>query len=293
MASQSTIDRSFGIIPGVSLFGRAWRITVDTLQMEKIDCEFHVKKTIKAEPNTCDLKIYNLTADHRKQIEQSPSVKDTMKVPVIIEAGYGTTLAQIYKGDLRAGWTVNSGPEVVTELNTGDGEKGMANARLNIPVGPGTPIAQVIGQIVDVLGLGQGNVGKIAAQLASSGSSMFSKKGQVLKGNAADHLTDLCKSVGLEWSVQDGAVQLLTLGQPLDGQAVKLTSNTGLIGSPTVDSKGVLKATMLLVPGIVPGGKVQMEGLHVKGTYKITVVESIGDTLGNDWYHKIEGEKVA
>ena len=276
---------------GVQLFGRSWRITVDTLQLTGIDVEFQVKKTLKPEPNTCDLKLYNLTSDHQKQIEQNPAVLKLKKVPVRVEAGYGTNLAQIFLGELRAGWTVNDGPDVITELSTGDGEKGMASARLNVSFGPGTPIDTVLREIVSTLGVGQGNVQKAVSLLQAKGLFNFSSKGVVLKGNAAQHLTDFCKGAGLEWSVQDGNVQILTLGQPLQGQALQLDSSTGLIGSPSVDSKGVLSCQALMIPGLRPGQLLQMNSLHVKGGYRINTVEYQGDTLGNDWYAKITADK--
>lgn len=278
-------------IEGVQLFGRRWRITVGTNQYENIDCAFQVKKTLKPEPNTCDLKLFNLNPDHRKQIEQNPALNTLQKVPVSIEAGYGDLLATIFRGELRAGQTTNDGPDVVTELSTGDGEKGIATARLNVPVGPGAQIADVMRQIASAIGVGAGNITQAASLLAAQGKVNFSVKGQVLKGNAADHLTDLCKSAGLEWSVQDGAVQILTLGQPLQGKALALDSTTGLVGSPTVDSKGVLSATVLMIPGVRPGQSATFAGEYVKGTYRITQCEYEGDTLGNSWYIKIQAEK--
>ena len=275
----------------MDLYGRSWRITVDTLQMEHIDCSFQVKKTLKPEPNTCDLKLYNLTASHRRQIEQNPAVLELKKVPVIVEAGYGNTRSQIFKGELRGASSVTNGPDIVTELSTGDGEKAIATARLNVPFGPGTSVQAVIEKIVSTIGVLKGNVVQATAILAAKGQVTFCTKGVVLKGNAADQMTDLCKSAGLEWSIQDGAIQVLSLGQPLAGQALVLDSNTGLVGSPAVDSKGVLSATCLMVPGLRPGAQVQINGKHVRGLFRIAVCEYEGDTKGNDWYVKFQAEK--
>jgi len=278
-------------MPGIDLFPRAWRVTVDTLELTKIDVEFQVKKTLKQEPNTCDLKIYNLTPDHRKQIEQNPAIIKLQKVPVKIEAGYGTNLAQIFLGELRAGWTTTDGADVVTELSTGDGEKAMAGARLNVSFGPGAPVDVVLREIIKTLGVGQGNVQKAVSLLQAKGLVQFSTKSVVLKGNAAEHLTQFCKGAGLEWSLQDGAVQILTLGQPLAGRSLLLNASTGLIGSPSVDSKGVLTAQTLMIPGVRPGQLVTMDAKHVKGGYRIDTCEYTGDTLGNDWYIKMTASK--
>lgn len=270
------------------LFGRRWKITVGTVQFTDIDVSFRVKKTLKPEPNTCELRIYNLKPSSRKAVEQNISQQ---KVPVTIEAGYESSgLAQIYKGDLRAGWTITEGADIVTELTTGDGEKTLATARMNVPVGPGTQIGTVVNSIVDTLGIGRGNSATALAALQLTGQTTFSAKGSVLKGNAADHMTDLCKSAGLEWSIQDNAVQILTLGQPLSGQALLLSSSTGLVGSVSTDSKGLAEATVLMIPGIRPGQAVQFSAAHVKGRYRIVTAQYEGDTLGNTWYVKFQAE---
>ena len=49
---------------------------------------------------------------------------------------------------------------------------------------------------------------------------------------AAEQLTELCRSAGLEWSVQSGVLQLLPRGRALQRSAVVLSSDTGLVGSP-------------------------------------------------------------
>jgi len=38
-----------------------------------------------------------------------------------------------------------------------------------------------------------------------------------------DELNDLCRSAGIEWSIQDGHLQFLDLNQPTDALAVKLS----------------------------------------------------------------------
>lgn len=279
----------------LQVFERIWRVTVGTLQLTQNDIQFKVKKTLKPEPNTCQLRMWNLTVDHRKQIEQQASRSQVQTnpqiVPVRIEAGYGTTLAQIFLGNVRAGSSVTDGPQIITELTTGDGERSLQLARLNTAFGPGTPISTVVSEIVAVLGLGQGNLSQALATLQTKGQLQFSAKGQVLKGNCADHMTDLCKSAGLEWSIQDGNVQVLTLGQPLNGQAIFLDADHGLVGSPSVDSKGLLKCQTRLIPGIKPGVLISLASEHIVGGYRIAQCEYIGETKGTDWSINIEANK--
>jgi hypothetical protein len=280
------------------LFKRCWRITVgDTsggpsaIAITDSDVEFTVKKTLKPEPNTCEIKLYNLTHAHQKQMEQNPAVLTLQKVPVKLEAGLDGVLTQFFLGELRAGFTVNEGAEVITQLSTGSGEKELQQARMNVPLGPGTSIQQALQELVSTLGIGNGNIAQAAAQLQTNGQATFSSKGVVLKGNAAQHLTDFCKSAGLEWSIQDQQVQILQLNQPLQGQAILIDAAHGMEGSPSVDSKGVLSVETLMIPGIKPGVLITMNAIHVQGNYRVQTVETHGDTFGNDWGHKISAIK--
>jgi len=101
----------------------------------------------------------------------------------------------------------------------------------------------------------------------------------------------VCASYGLEWSVQDGALQILERGTAIDGKTVvKLTPETGLKGSPSVDSKGVLQFECLLNPLLKPGCVVVVESMFVRGGFRLTDVKHEGDTSGGDWKTTAHGK---
>jgi hypothetical protein len=287
------------------LLQRSCTVTVGSLaipagQGTGLDVSFHVKRGIKITqgarkpvPNTCDLQIWNLSPDHRKAIEQStvPGAARTV-VPVTISAGYAGRVTTIFSGELRAGESTTDGPDIVTQLTTGDGDEALTQARLSIAMGPGTSAAQVLDAIVQGLGVGPGNVATAKQLLASlPNASKFFSKGVVLKGAAADIMSDFCRSTGLAWSVQNGALQVTELGQPVQGQAILIDADHGLVGSPTVDTTGLLRLRTLMLPDLFPGTKLSMNSLTVKGGYAVTYVETIGDTFGDDWCHEIEAER--
>lgn len=290
-------------IPAAKLFSRASRVTVGTVEISNIgqqqglDVWFQVRRSLKAkEPNTCDLKIWNLSDTSRKSIEQSaqpvpsiaaaPGAPNTV-VPVKIEAGYEGNMSTIFFGEMRSAQTVRDGDDFVTELQTGDGDEAIAVARVSASLGPTNAYA-VAQQLLKAMGSGQGNLASVASVLR--GSTLY-QQGGALKGNPAAILTDLCASVGLEFSLQGGQAQFLSLGQPLDGSAYELSSDTGLIGEPSVDTKGVLCCMTLMLPGLKPGQLVYMNSLFVQGNYRIASMVTVGDTAGNDWSHKIEAKR--
>jgi hypothetical protein len=148
--------------------------------------------------------------------------------------------------------------------------------------------------LLQALGIGTGNLPKALNLLNSQGSAQLYANGAVIKGLAADHMTDLVRSAGLEWSIQDGQLQVLNVGQPLAGQAVLVSEGSGMIGSPTIDTKGVLSFTMLMVPNIKPGVPVAIQAELTQGQqqgYRVIACEYTGDTMGTEWYIKAEATR--
>jgi hypothetical protein len=108
--------------------------------------------------------------------------------------------------------------------------------------------------------------------------------GTVISGSAAQELTDFCKSAQLEWSIVDGALQILNLGKALSTKAIKLSEDTGMIGSPTVDADGLLTIKMLIIPDVRPGTLLVVDAERIKGNYRVEKATWEGDTSGGPWY---------
>jgi len=273
----------------VKLFGRAWEISAGDVLLSDttsgVACEFSVKKTLKPEPNTADLKVWNLSETTRAKLT-SPK-----KVPIRIEAGYVDRVSQIYLGDVRAmSPGEKRGPDIVTELMSGDGSQQFREAHLEVPLGPKTPNGVALQAIAKALGVGMGNVPKVAATLASKGSAVFPRS-TVLVGNVARILTDFCRSAGLEWSIQDGVLQVLDLGKPLETKPYVISADSGMIGAPSLGSDGKVSATCLMIPELRPGMRVMFDTFAVKGVYRVSECEYQGSTHGADWSLKIVCEK--
>jgi hypothetical protein len=276
-----------------TLFDRAWNITVGDVEVSRrigaeqrgLDVEFTVKKTTKREPNTCVLKIWNLAPDTRKRLT------DPKAVTVRVEAGYGKQVSQLYLGEVRAlAPGEKEGTDIVTELTSGDGEKATQGKRLAVPVGAKASAGDVLRSIARELGLGLGNVNQMATKLATKGLALY-PKGTVIHGNAARALDDYCRSAGLEWSIQDGALQILDRGAALDSRPYILKYDSGLLGSPKLDKDGHVTANVLMVPELRPGLRVQIESLAVNGLFRLIQVDYKGSTFGNDWGMTITGER--
>lgn len=249
-------------------------------ELSNLDCVFSAKKSLKPEPNTCELKIYNLARETRRTLE-TPK-----KLLLRLDAGYVGAVAQLYMGEVRSAHSYREGPEIVTEISTGDSEKQLGTSRINFSIGPKVPAATALLAICRELKVGMGNANQIAAKLQAKGVVFFGA-GTVITGNAARAMTDFCRSADLEWSVQDGVLQILDRGKALQDKAVYLSPKTGLVGSPTVDNKGIVSVTAFIQPDLRPGRKIQIDAESVKGGFRIQDCEYTGDTAGNDWYVKM------
>lgn len=251
-----------------------------------MDLSFKVDKDLAAKPNKAEIHIWNLTEAHRSAIEQM-----TDGVPCIIEAGYVESTSSIFVGTLRSSLSVIEGSDIITTLESGDGEKATRKARVNLTVKPKTPTTDILKLAAKSLGVGEGNLNQAIGQINAAGFATFFSAGTVLSGSAAREMSNLCRALGLTWSIQDGKLQILQLTKTLDGEAIKLGSSTGMIGTPSVDSKGVLKVRALMIPNVFPGRKLVLDGARLKGQYRIEKTTHAGDTFGGDWYVDIEGKK--
>jgi len=296
---------------GGELFNRRWKITIDTIEFTGLDVMFRIEKSLKDEPNKCELSVWNLNAEHRAAIEElnpiTTTVGATLKakqkvaarkqatkgIPVKIEAGLGeeADLSLLWLGDLRTAHSVREGPDWVTKFESGDGEKAYQNARVNVSYGPKTPVATALKAMVRAMGLGEGNIDTIVHKLEIAGVGKIFPQGTVISGPAAGHIRDFARSADLEWSIQDGTFQFLERGKALAQEAIKVSAETGMLDSPTVDVDGILTVKMLLVPDIRPGRLLVMDALRIKGNYRADKVTYVCDSAGDEWGVEIQASR--
>lgn len=274
------------------LFDRTLKVTIDTLLIEDLDIEFTIEKDLKKAPNNCDLTIWNLNPDHRAALEQlrskSKADKGTKGIPCSVEAGYGTSTSQIFLGDLRTVETTREGPDWQTKLSSGDGEKGAQFGRVQLSYGAGVANDVPLRALARAMNVGEGNLSKVVAQLKRA--QLF-PTGVTLSGPAFRQLGVLAAGMGLQVTIQDSALQFQEIGKSLTGTALKLSADSGLIDSPTVDNEGVLTAKMLMIPGVRVGGLIVMDSLTVKGNYIIQKATYSGSNTGGDFNILCQGKR--
>lgn len=246
--------------------------------VEGLAVRFACKRDLKAEPNTCDLTIYNLNRDHRLalQLQKTATVQ--------VDAGYVGATSTLFLGDLRTTYSTREGADWVTQLSAGDGEKAIQTSRVSQAFRPGTDLGPVLEDLAQALGVGRGNLASAVAKLRSTGVAGAFSRGTVLSGSAASEMSRVLESVDLTWSVQNGVLQILGIREALTDLAIVCDEEHGMIGSPSVDKDGTLSVRMLIQPHVIPGRKLVLKAHEIQGQYVVQETAHAGDTRGNDWY---------
>lgn len=231
--------------------------------------------------NKAKLTIWNLTETNRTILQKKG-------LEVTIEAGYVDEIVQLFKGDIDTTTIERDAVNWMTTVELTDGGRAMKSARINESFRGGQPIGQMLKKAASALGL---DVGNLEEKVSTDGARSVLKElvsSVVLSGNAADVVEELAESMGLKFSVQDKRLQFLGKGESLPGPAVKLSAATGLLGSPSIGEKGVIKIRSLLNGRVSPGRKIELESVITSGTLIARKVSHSGATWGSDWTTNIE-----
>lgn len=266
------------------LFDRRWRVQIGTLDVSQCAIKFKVARSLYGYAGTAEIEVRNLTKEHRDEILASP--RRTTFVEVM--AGYAEGMSLIFRGDKRKTIPVREGADWIVKITAGDGEHALRNARVGRSFAAGSTVQQVVQHIADAMGVGAGNAASALRGATLGGLDGVFPEGTMLYGIAAEELTRLTSSVGLTWSIQDGALQILPRGGALAREALSLGPDTGLLGAPEVINRRACNVKALLIPGLVPGQQVVLASDVVHGVWRISKAEYTGDTHGPEWTASLE-----
>lgn len=266
------------------LYDRIASLQVDTLVLTGLRFAFKVERTLRPRPGKAEVRVFNLTSSHRDQLDSLDGVA------TVLDAGYAATgTATLFSGTLRRVSHERLGGNTwVTKIEGEDGGRQRRTARTLRSFRPGTPLRTVFLALAQDFGVGTGNTSQATASAALDSVGNTVVTGTTLRGGVAEELDRLCGGAGLEWSIQNGALQILPIGASLSGQAIVLSPASGLIGSPTKEQRGRVKFRSLINPEIVPGKQVQLQSRIVSGAYRVDKCSWSGDTEGQEWY--VDGE---
>lgn len=259
------------------------------LDVSNLRVVFQITKSITKAANTAEIVVYNMSQSTRVYSQQK-------NMQVFLAAGYDEGLSTtpqlklIYSGDILSQPTSKAKGDVLTKYEAGDSVKILQDARISKSFKSGTTVATVIDELKKQLtGVSNGELQNLLGKAFPNGYSAH--------GLVRDQLDVMALKTDTLWSIQDGKLQFLKVDGSTSEKAVFLTSDTGLIGSPSqkkINVYGVEKIGIdfvsLLQPEIKPGRKIDIDSEFVSGIFTCLKVVHRGDTGDGPWFS--EGEAV-
>lgn len=284
---------------------RRWSLVVASpgasdqgLDLSALKIKFAVRQADIQTPNSSYIRVYNLSETTRNRLLSKEFTA------VRLQAGYqDSNYGLVFQGQIK--YTArgrDNATDVYVELTGADGDEAYNFAVITDPSStlaagslPGDHVAAAL-QAMAPYGITQGFVNQLGTTALA--------RGKVLYGMARDVLRTVTRTYGVSWSIRDSQLQLVALNSYEPGEAVVLTSSTGLIGMPRQEPDGI-HVRCLLNPNLKYGRLIKLDNASITtflgpaiygfnpgfipeiandGIYKCYVVEHAGDTRGSEWY---------
>lgn len=278
------------------------------LDLSEMHITFETHQNDEESPNTARIRVHNLAPDLVKRIKGEYS-------RVVLQAGYQSApFGVIFDGTIKQWYEGRESNKVDTFLDilAADGEIAYNFAMLNTSLAAGsTPDQRLAAGIAEMkkLGIRVGNI------VSGEGTGGVLPRGKVLFGLARAHIRAEVENTGRTWTILNGNLYVTKFDEYRPGEAVVLSSQTGLIGRPQQTDNGVV-ARCLINPRIGVGRIVQIDNNHINqtsqqlksviagaqvpfnkwagitrlaniatdGIYRVYVIETLGDTRATPWY---------
>lgn len=238
---------------------------------------FSVEKTSESNPNTAKISIYNLNESSRGFCEKKGQA-------LILEVGYAPLNQDvvkeiIFQGDTGKVSSERRGPDWVTTFEVGDGEKNLTNKNFNKVFQSSSSLRTMIDEVVGSLGFARGPQDGIIEKTFNSPV--------VLSGGSKEILDQLTEEAGVEWSVQNGFLQILKPTQATKDEVVVISKETGMINVPVKREEGI-EVQCLIQPKLYPGRRIQLISSTFNGVFRVRKAQFEGDTREGGWNAKLE-----
>lgn len=283
----------------MAAFGRILKVTLVSelgllFIIEGATIKFTVTKSMDRDANKASVTIMNSTAAFRRFIQS----EGDLYVQVIV--GYENQAeAVLFSGDLVDYSTTWTDTDNSTVLECGDAERRLRDSTVSFTRYATTTSNELIFSLAAEMGLG---VGLLDTDIRTY------VNGFTAHGQAADVLDQLVTD-GKLWSVQDGILYVMdeTVGNVVD--AVLLTPETGLIGSPSEirierrrrgrrsgrrrrKKRNGIQCKCFINPSITPGTPIvvrETERAGIEGVYVVRKVTSTGSNeASGSWSMNIQ-----
>lgn len=290
--------------PASWLFGRAYRLLIQGVefksapQAQGLRLAFETERDLTVRPNQGTVKLWNLSREQRESLASG-------RVKLELEAGYGERLGVVMTLDRVSVSHAHEGVDWVTTIEGGDGQAGL-HTPLSLSFGEGATALDAIRKAAGASGLGIDALLRAAQEgdpkkAATAIKAILFGGGKTFSGTTAEAIEEIGRESGAKIHVQDGQLEALGPDETSPSPAVEVTPASGLIGTPQIFARPETPSVQLvrfqtaLLPGLVPGRRIELDARAIAGQFRIEKARHEGDTHGGDgaWASTIEAKRIA
>lgn len=272
------------------------------LDVSNLRCTFHIEKTYHAKANYSEIVIYNLSAETEGTIINEYD-------RVIVNAGYQGVdpngnpkqYGKIFDGNIIQCLRDREDDNVNYKLTLicGDADNYLNSAFVKQTMNAGITHRQMINALASQATITT-DIGKISPDL----KEVQLPRGKVFFGTPKQYLREIAADNNASFWMDNGEIHV---EKPTDnfGQAIVVTPETGLIGTPQMASDGGISIKMLLNANIGLMSMIKLDNSNIRqaklqgkqkptmldqdGQYQAYKIIHDGDTRGQNWYTSITG----
>lgn len=238
---------------------------------------FDIAKSSVGTPNTAKVTIYNMAKDNRNVLGKDYLLE--------LRAGYNNLVETLFVGNVTKAVSERNGADIVTVLDVADGEAAISFAFVNKSYGGPVTLVQILKDVARAMSLATPlSPDGISAGIVHGIPDVTYARGYTAHGPCRDVLTALLKPQGLEWSVQNAALNIIPIDASSTVEAEIISAKTGMIGLPTLNDE-TIQFTSLLNPKLAPGTLVSIESdiADINRICRIRDCKIEGDTHDTKW----------
>lgn len=250
---------------------------------------FDIKKTLEQTENDCNIKIYNVSKDSYKFLQQ---INETYIVQLSV--GYENIIDSIFIGDIENSYYYREKSNWILNIKGKDGQELIQDSIITKSYRAGFDLKSVLLDMIKSSPIVPKGAYNNAIKWIEDKLSLGTKtqNGLSISGRLIDEINKLLNEFNATLSIQDEKAQIIYNDSSNKDNIYLISPSTGLIGSPKdKGSEEGLEFKCLLIPKLKPGSVVKIESNTINDFYRIDTIIYKGDTYGNDWECKCEASK--
>src|SRR5579863_1748695 len=175
--------------------------TGNGIEFSEFKCSFIVRRGDLQQPNSADVRIYNLSD------ETANKISGTEYTRIQLQAGYAGSFGLIFQGTVKQSRKGRlDQKDSYVDITAADGDEAYNFAPVFVSLKAGTPPGGVAEALLNAMQSVKGGTQQISAGYAPNWPKNGCIRGKVLSGLCRDEVRKFAQANGVKVSIQDGAL---------------------------------------------------------------------------------------